>query len=130
MFAQPRVVRAGQTGRKSAIQALLDTLSAYNRRPMRRALVERSLRDVHARLKRAREELAVLDEQFVVFNDAADDARIRSLVSETPLAGHDYSDAQRTADAANRERASLMSAIEDLERRQDELLGRLVPGPH
>ncbi len=97
---------------------------------MRRALVERSLRDVHARLKRAREELAVLDEQFVVFNDAADDARIRSLVSETPLAGHDYSDAQRTADAANRERASLMSAIEDLERRQDELLGRLVPGPH
>jgi chromosome segregation ATPase len=96
---------------------------------MRRALVERSLRDVHARLKRAREELAVLDEQLAVINDAADDARIRSLVSETPLAGHDYSDAQRTADAANRVRGSLLATINELERRQDELLGRLVPGP-
>jgi hypothetical protein len=97
---------------------------------MRRALVERSLRDVHTRLKRAREELAVLDEQLTVFNDAADDARIRSLVSETPLAVHDYSDAQRTADAANRARTSLLATIADLERRQDELLGRLVVDPH
>jgi hypothetical protein len=96
---------------------------------MRRALVERSLRDVHARLKRAREELAVLDEQLVVFNDAADDARIRSLVSETPLAAHDHSDAQRTADAANRARSSLLDTIVELERRQDELLGRLVVEP-
>ncbi|HUC35734.1 MAG TPA: hypothetical protein VMR97_01275 [Acidimicrobiales bacterium] len=96
---------------------------------MRRALVERSLRDAHARLVRAREQLAVLDEQVLVLNDAADDARIRSLVSETPLAGHDYSDAQRTADAANRERASLVATIGELERRQDELLGRLVAGP-
>jgi hypothetical protein len=93
---------------------------------MRRAIVERSLRDVHARLKRAREELAVLDEQLVVFNDAADDARIRSLVSETPQATHDYSYAQRTADAANRARGALIATIEELERRQDELLGRLV----
>jgi len=69
---------------------------------MRRSHVERSLRDVHGRLKRAREELAVLDEQLDVLNDVADDARIRSLVSETPLAGHEYTDAQRTADAANR----------------------------
>jgi hypothetical protein len=96
---------------------------------MRRALVERSLRDVHVRLVRAREELAVLEEQLVVLNDAADEARIRSLVSETPLAGHDYSDAQRTADAANRERASLLASIGELERRQDELLGRLVADP-
>jgi len=96
---------------------------------MRRAVVERALRDVHARLVRAREELAVLEEQLIVFNDAADDARIRSLVSETPVAGHDYSDAQRTADAAGRARSALVATIEELERRQDELLGRLVPDP-
>jgi len=107
----------------------MDAGPAYNRPLMRRALVERSLRDVHARLVRVREELSVLDEQLVVFNDAVDEARIRSLVSETPLAGHDYSDAQRTADAANRERASLLASIGELERRQDELLGRLVAGP-
>ena len=34
---------------------------------MRRSLVERSLRDVHKRLVRARQELAVLDEQLLVY---------------------------------------------------------------
>ncbi|HLM96287.1 MAG TPA: hypothetical protein VK283_08220 [Acidimicrobiales bacterium] len=96
---------------------------------MRRALVERSLRDVHGRLVRVREEMAVLDEQLVVLNDAAEDARIRSLVSETPLAGHDYADAQRSADAANRGRAALVAMIDELERRQDELLGKLAVEP-
>jgi len=96
---------------------------------MRRSLVERSLRDVHGHLVRVREQLAVLDEQLAVLNDVADDARIRSLVSETPLAGHEYADAQRSADAANRGRAALLATIGDLERRQDELLGKLVVEP-
>ena len=96
---------------------------------MRRSLVERSLRDVHGRLVRVRQELAVLDEQLVVLNDAADDARIRSLVSETPLAGHEYTDAQRTADAANRARGALAATVEELERRRDELLGQLAVEP-
>jgi hypothetical protein len=96
---------------------------------MRRSLVERSLRDVHNRLVRARQELAVLDEQILVFTDTADDARIRSLVSETPMAGHEYASAQRHADAAMSERARLLAMIGDLERRQDELLGQLVPEP-
>jgi len=96
---------------------------------MRRAHVERSLRDVHGRLVQQRQQLAVLDEQLSVLNDAADDARIRSLVSETPLAAHDYTDAQRTADAANRERAALLASIGELERRQDELLGQLAVEP-
>lgn len=93
---------------------------------MRRALVERSLRDVHVRLVRARQELAVMDEQLGVLNDAADDARLRSLVSETPVAGHEYSDAQRHADTAARARAALVATIGELEHRQDELLGKLV----
>ncbi|HTZ08634.1 MAG TPA: hypothetical protein VMB72_06170 [Acidimicrobiales bacterium] len=96
---------------------------------MRRVHVERSLRDVHGRLVQQRQELAVLDEQLVVLNDAADDARIRSLVSETPVAGHEYTDAQRTADAANRARSALVASIGELERRQDELLGQLAAEP-
>jgi hypothetical protein len=96
---------------------------------MRRSLVERSLRDVHKRLVRARQELAVLDEQLLVFTDTADDARIRSLVSETPQAGHEYASAQRHADAATGARGRLLAMIGDLERRQDELLGQLVPEP-
>jgi hypothetical protein len=92
---------------------------------MRRALVERSLRDVHGRLVLARQELAVLDEQVSALADTADDLRIRSLVSETPVAGHDYTDAQRHADAAARARAALAATIDELEHRQDELLGKL-----
>ena len=71
----------------------------------------------------------MLDEQLVVLNDAAEEARIRSLVSETPLAGHDYADAQRSADAANRGRDALLAMIGELEHRQDELLGKLVVEP-
>ena len=96
---------------------------------MRRSAVERSLRDVHQRIARARQELSVLDEQLAVLNDAADDARIRSLVSETPLAVHEYADAQRTADTANRARTALVASIGELEHRQDELFGKLVVEP-
>ena len=96
---------------------------------MRRSIVERSLRDVHGRLLRARQELSILDEQLVVLNDTADDARLRSLVSETPIAAHEYSDAQRHADAAIRARVALVETIAGLERRQDELLGQLVVDP-
>jgi hypothetical protein len=96
---------------------------------MRRSVVERSLRDVHNRLVRARQELAVLDEQLLVFTDTADDARIRSLVSEAPLSGHEYASAQRHADAGQGERSRLVVLIGELEGRQDELLGQLVPEP-
>jgi hypothetical protein len=95
------------------------------RPPMRRSMVERSLRDVHGRLVRARQELAVLDEQLRTLNDTADDARLRALVSETPVAGSDYSDAQRTANAVAKAREALAATIVELERRQDELLMRL-----
>jgi hypothetical protein len=92
---------------------------------MRRSFVERSLRDVHTRLVKARHELAIVEEQLLVFNDAADDSRIRSLVSETPQATHEHLDAQRHADAATRARAALVATIADLERRRDELLAKL-----
>lgn len=93
---------------------------------MRRSMLERSLSDVHARLVKARAELAVLDEQLIVLDEAADDTRIRSLVSETPMATHEHTDAKRHADAARRARDAVAASIADLERRQDELLDRLV----
>lgn len=85
-------------------------------------LVERRLRDVHARLVRAREELAVLDEQLAVVVEEAEGARVRALVAETPLAAHDYSEARRHADAMDRARQALVDTVHQLEQRQDELL--------
>jgi hypothetical protein len=89
---------------------------------MQRFFVERRIREVHDRLVRARQELAVLDEQYAVVADAAEDARLRSLVSETPLAAHDYGEVKRHADAMARARDALVSTVAELERRRDELL--------
>ena len=93
---------------------------------MSRSLIERRLRDVHDRLRRAREELAIVDEQLAVFAETADDTRLRALVSETPLANKEHQEAQRHADAMARSRAALQNTIAELERTQDELLDRLV----
>src|SRR5438270_13462195 len=93
---------------------------------MSRSLIERRLSEVHERLRRAREELTVIDEQLAVLADTADDARIRSLVSEAPLATREYQEAQRPADAMARSKPAVLTSINELERSQNELLDRLV----
>ena len=92
---------------------------------MPRFLVERRLREVTTRLRSLREELALTDEQGGQFSDEAEDNRLRALVSETPLADHDFREAQRHADAWARRRAEVAESIRRLEARQDELLDRL-----
>ena len=92
---------------------------------MSRSMLERKLIEVGERLKQLRAELVITDEQMVQFVDEADDARLRALVSETPLADREHHEAQRHADAMGRHRAEVLSTIEQLERRQDELLDRL-----
>src|SRR5579863_6935533 len=93
---------------------------------MSRALTERKLFDVAQRLKRAREQLAVIDEQLAVMAEAADEARLRSLVSETPLAHREYAEAQRHADAMERSRRAVAAEVDELQVSQDELLDRLI----
>ena len=93
---------------------------------MSKSLLERRLADVGGRLKALREELGVVDEQLAAFVDTADDARLRALVSETPLAGREHTEARRHADAMARHRAELSVEVARLERAQDELLDRLV----
>jgi hypothetical protein len=89
-------------------------------------MLERKLVEVGERLKQLRSELTVTDEQMLHFAEAADDARLRALVSETPLADRDHHEAQRHADAMEKHRAEVLSTIDQLERRQDELLDRLT----
>lgn len=96
---------------------------------MSRSVIERRLFEVAERLRALREELAVADEQLAALADAADDARIRALVSETPLAGREHTEAQRHADAMARHRADVLGELASLERSQDELLDRLLAEP-
>ncbi|HEX9257915.1 MAG TPA: hypothetical protein VF855_00155 [Acidimicrobiales bacterium] len=93
---------------------------------MTRSVVERRLAEVGDRLKALRDELRVIDEQLLALADEADDTRIRSLVSETPLADREYREAQRHADAMARRRADVLGEIAQLEARQDDLLDRLI----
>lgn len=93
---------------------------------MSQRAVQRRLVEVHERLVKAREELAIVEEQFLVFNDTADDARIRALVAETPLASHDWNEARRHAEAMERGRDAARARVAELERSQDDLLAQLV----
>ena len=96
---------------------------------MTRSMLQRRLVDVSDRLKRLRSELAVTDEQLTFMEEEADDARLRALVSETPMAGHEHREAQRHADAMSRHRADVESTIAKLEQQQDDLLDRLTAEP-
>jgi hypothetical protein len=93
---------------------------------MARWLVERRLGQNASRLKSLRTELSQIDEQLEVFSDDADSHEIRALVSETPGAVHEATDARRHADAMARHRAHVVANIVDLEKRQDDLLDRLT----
>lgn len=93
---------------------------------MSRSLIERRLSEVSTRLRALRAELAVSEEQLAVLVDAADDARLRALVSETPVAGREHHEAQRHAEAMARHRAALADEVARLEATQDELLDRLT----
>ena len=92
---------------------------------MPRSLLERRLSEVADRLRELRQELLVSDEQLGHLAEQADEARLRALVSETPIAEQEHREAQRHAEAMSRHRADVQSEIDRLERSQDDLLDRL-----
>ncbi len=71
----------------------------------------------------------MLDEQLVVVTEMADDTRLRALVSETPIASKEHDEASRHVSVMLQNRKALVERIAELERRQNELLDRLVVGP-
>jgi hypothetical protein len=92
---------------------------------MSRSILQRRLVDVSDRLKRMRAELAVTEEQLLFLEEEAEDARLRALVAETPLADVEARDARRHTDAMARHRDALRLAVVELEREQDALLDRI-----
>lgn len=92
---------------------------------MSRASITRKLKHVSDDLKRLRADLLVAEEQVAHFESEADDARMRAIVSETPLADAEAREAQRHAEAQRQARTNLLRSIADLEREQDSLLDRM-----
>jgi chromosome segregation ATPase len=93
---------------------------------MSRVLIERRLFDVAQRLRSARDEMSVVEEQLAALTESAEEARVRSLVSETPLAHREYAEAQRHVEVLARAQRSLQASIDELRTSQDELLDRLL----
>jgi hypothetical protein len=92
---------------------------------MSQSILRRRLIDVSERLKRVRAELAVAEEQLAFFEEVAEEARMRALVAETPLADVEARDARRHTDALARHRDALRGTVLELEREQDTLLDRI-----
>ena len=78
------------------------------------------------RRKAVAAQLAVAEEQLAHLAEEADEARLRALVSETPLAGKEHREAKRHAEAMRRHRDDLVAEVQKLEASQDSLLDRLV----
>jgi hypothetical protein len=93
--------------------------------PMSRSMLQRRLVDVSDRLKRLRADLAVAEEQSAFVSEQAEDARLRALVSETPLMEAEAREARRHAEALIRHRDSLSATIRELGAEQDSLLDRM-----
>lgn len=89
---------------------------------MVRSRIERQLADVGKRLKALRTDLAVAEQALMQVDYEADDARLRSLVSETPVAQKEHEQARRQVEVNRRNRDALKAEIVRLEVRQDELL--------
>jgi hypothetical protein len=81
--------------------------------------------DVNERIKRMRAELAVTEEQLTFLEEEAEDARLRAMVSETPLGEAEAREARKHADAMGRQRDALAHSIAALLREQDDLLDRM-----
>ena len=127
---QPRATeRRDEFAPRIVVRRLSNPAAAGRRRYarlVRRQRVERKLRDVSGQLTKLREELAVADDQLLHFADEADETRLRSLVSETPLADKENRAAQKHADVLRRQRTRVAEQIARLEAEQDALLDRLT----
>jgi hypothetical protein len=91
-----------------------------------RTLIERRLRDLSDRAKAVARDLAVAEEQLAHLVDEAEEARLRALVSETPLAEQAHHEAEQHAAAMRRHHGDLLAELRQIEIAQDDLLDRLV----
>lgn len=91
--------------------------------------IKRRLTALGDDVRAAKSEVAILDEQVAHFADAAEDARLRAMVSETPLADKEHREAAKTITNLTKDRQKWSDRVTSLESQQDELLDQLM-GPN
>lgn len=88
--------------------------------------IDDRLRAVSAEIKSLLTEAAILDEQVAFQAEVAEDARIRALVSETPLADREAREARQDLERITRSRDEARERLERLRGEQDRLLEQLA----
>ena len=71
-------------------------------------------------------QLRILDEQVTFQSDVAEEARIRALVSETPLADREAREAADDLRRLTRSREDVQTRVDELRAEQDSLLERML----
>jgi len=89
--------------------------------------VERQIEEIQLRLNVARESLRVLEEQVAAWNETLDEARIRSLVSETPQLTAEYNELSKHVAVATAEMERRAQEVALLLVERDALLRQWTP---
>lgn len=79
---------------------------------MRAGSIERRILELQRRIREGRDQLAVLHEQIEAFADDAEEARVRWLAAETPLAERASAEAQRHLELARRQASTIQADID------------------
>ena len=87
--------------------------------------LEKRLIEISRRIKKEKEDLLVAEEQLISLINDADEARIRSLVSETALSDTDRRDSARQSENMEKYCQKIQNEIDRLEEIQDGLLDKL-----
>lgn len=87
---------------------------------------ERRLSSLSERLAVARRELEIARDQLSYLDEVAEDAKVRMLVSETPLADRDYRERRDDLERVRRHHDGLKKEVEELSAEQDRLLDLLL----
>jgi hypothetical protein len=91
--------------------------------------VHQRLTVLSGEIAEAQTQLRILDEQLEFVEQVAEDARIRALVSETPLADREYREAREDLERMRRSHAEAAAHVDALRAEQDRLLERLLDEP-
>jgi hypothetical protein len=87
------------------------------------------LTQISTEIAEARTGLRILEEQLAFLEEVAEDARIRAVVSETPLADREYREARGDFERMRRSHDEAVAALDALRREQDALLERMLDEP-
>ncbi len=88
--------------------------------------IAQRLRALSAEIATLQTEIGILEEQIAFQTEVADDARIRALVSETPLADRESQEASGDLARIMSSRADALKRLEQLRADQDGLLERML----